>query len=191
MKRDIRLPKRLGDTQIIYTMQTSKKILLTVAGVLLALFVSSLMLLRTDIKRINEQAKLDNPLVQVPVTAFEALQFSGRWEVQVRQGRAYKVELSFDEQNRYLPLLNHSNDTLFFSIRGDSSMIAQARVVTPFIKSIEALGGATVTLKNFNLDSMTVVLNSSRLVAKENKLAYTSYQTSGNSLIEFIDDPMK
>ncbi|MEO9806041.1 MAG: hypothetical protein ABJF04_22470 [Reichenbachiella sp.] len=172
-------------------MQTSKKVLLTVAGILLALFVSSLMILRRDIQTINEQTKLANQLTSVPVEEFKFLHFSGLWEVQVKQGRVYKVELTFDQEGSYLPQLENINDTLYFSIDGDSLVSVRARVITPFIGGVLGEDGAHIHLRNFKLDSMSIALNNSHLIGEENEFIYTSYKTTGNSGIELIDDPMK
>lgn len=172
-------------------MQTSKKILLTVAGVLLALFVSSLMMLRRDLQTIHEQAQMTNPLTIVPVEQFKSLHFSGLWDVQARQGRVYKVELAFDKNSDYLPQIENINDTLYFSIDGDSSVRVRAKVIAPFVSSIQGVKGAKIHLKNFELDSMSVRLDDSHLIGEENKLIHTSYVTTGNSRIDFIDDPYK
>lgn len=172
-------------------MQTSHKILITTAGVLLALFVSSLMVLRGDVQTIIESKALTNPLTNVPVEQFKAIHFSGNWKVQIKQGRSYKVELAFDKEGNYLPQLENRNDTLYFSIQGDSLAQVEARVFTPYLNGIKAINGANIRLRNFDVDTMNFVLDHSHLIGEENKLIYTSYVTTGNSKIEFIDDPFK
>lgn len=171
-------------------MQSSKKILITTAGVLLALFISSLMVLRSDVQAINASLADDVQMTAVPADAFDVLHFAGHWIVQVRQGRTYQVEVAFDPQNRYLPQLENRNDTLHFFIKGDSSLAVKAKVITPVLRGVKA-ENAYVTLKNFQLDSMTIKLDASHLTGEENKFIYTSYETIGNSKIEFLDDPFK
>lgn len=171
-------------------MQTSKKILITTAGILLALFVSSLMVLRSDVQAIYAKQTADVQLTAVPIEAFKVLHFSGNWDVQIRQGRAYKVEVAFDSQSRYLPQLENRNGTLHFLIKGDSSIAVKAKVITPVLRGVKA-ENAYITLKNFQLDSMTIKLDASHLTGEENKFIYTSYETTGNSKIEFLDDPYK
>ncbi|SMD31757.1 hypothetical protein SAMN04488029_0094 [Reichenbachiella faecimaris] len=171
-------------------MQTSKKVLITTVGILLALFISSLMVMRSDVQAIYASQTADVQMTAVPVEAFGVLHFAGHWNVQVRQGRTYQVEVAFDSQNRYLPQLENRNDTLHFLIKGDSSIAVKAKVITPVLRGVKA-ENAYVTLKNFQLDSMTIKLDASHLTGKENKFIYTSYETIGNSKIEFLDDPYK
>ncbi|MEP5364763.1 MAG: hypothetical protein ABJQ37_13010 [Reichenbachiella sp.] len=171
-------------------MQSSKKILITTAGILLALFISSLMVMRSDVQAIYASRAADVQMTAVPVEAFSVLHFAGNWKVQVRQGRTYQVEVAFDPQNRYLPQLENKNDTLHFLIKGDSSIAVKAKVITPVLRGVKA-ENAYVTLKNFQLDSMTIKLDASHLTGEENKFIYTSYETIGNSKIEFLDDPFK
>lgn len=171
-------------------MQTSKKILITTGGILLALFVGTLMVLRSDVRAIYAKQAADVQLTAVPVEAFKVLHFSGKWNVQVRQGRTYQVEVAFDRQNRYLPQLENRNDTLHFLIKGDSSLVVKAKVITPILSGVKA-ENAHVTLKNFEVDSMSIKLDASHLIGEENKFIYTSYETTGDSKIEFLDDPYK
>ncbi|MEP2025627.1 MAG: hypothetical protein ABJH98_08120 [Reichenbachiella sp.] len=171
-------------------MQTSKKILITTTGILLALFVGTLMVLRNDVQAIYAKHTAEVQLTAVPVEAFSVLHFSGNWDVQVRQGRSYLVKVAFDPQNSYLPQLDNSKDTLHFFIKGDSSIAVKAKVVTPVLSGVKA-ENAHITLKNFQVDSMTIKLEASHLKGEENKFIYTSYETTGNSKIEFLDDPYK
>ncbi|WP_422358810.1 hypothetical protein [Reichenbachiella sp.] len=171
-------------------MQTSKKILITTAGILLALFVSSLMVLRGDVQAINAKQAAETQLTAVPVEAFKIIHFSGNWNVQVRQGRTYQVEVAFDPQNRYLPQLENRNDTLHFFIKGDSALEVTAKVITPVLNGVKA-ENAYVTLKKFQVDSMSIKLDASHLIGEENKFIYTSYETTGDSRLEFLDDPFK
>lgn len=171
-------------------MQTSKKILITTTGILLAILVSSLMLLRSEVQTIFEAQAAVNPLTNVPVEPFKVVHLSGNWKVQIRQGRTYKVEVAFDSENKYLPQVENRNDTLHLLIKGDSSLAVRATVVTPFLSGIKA-ENADITLKNFELDSVAIKLHASHLKGEENKFLYTSYETTGNSEIEFLDDPYK
>ena len=82
------------------------------------------------------------------------------------------------------------NDTLHFLIKGDSALAVKAKVVTPVLSGVKA-ENAYVTLKNFQVDSMSIKLHASHLKGEENKFIYTDYETTGNSKIEFLDDPYK
>ena len=82
--------------------------MITTAGILLALFVSSLIgATGRCCKAIYAKQAADVQLTAVPVEAFKVIHFSGNWNVQVRQGRTYQVEVAFDPQNRYLPQLEN------------------------------------------------------------------------------------
>ena len=172
-------------------MQASKKILITTVGILLAILVSSLLVLRKDLNGIIEAQAKANPLISVPVESFQVIQLNGNWKVQIRQGRTHQVEMAFDPNSSYIPQLESRGDTLFFSITGDSTSTVEAKIVSPYIHAIQAYNGANIRLKKFELDSLTILLNDSHLIGEENKLLYTSYVTSGDSKLEFMDDPFK
>lgn len=172
-------------------MQTSKKILLTVAGILLALFVSSLMILRNDTLEVFKERALKNELTAVPVREFTSLVVTGSWDIHVRQGRMQKVEVAFDKAGNYLPQLKQSGDTLYLSIKGDSTARVSARVVTPALESLSANQRAKVTLTKFKTDSITVKLKDSHFMDLENEFIHVSYQTEGETRIDFEDDPFK
>ncbi|MEO9966509.1 MAG: hypothetical protein ABJF11_12005 [Reichenbachiella sp.] len=172
----------------------SKKILLTAAGVLLALFVSSLMVLRKDLKSIHTEKEEQNRLTELSIESFKYLDVKGSWNVRVRQGRSYRLEVAFDDQNRYLPIVEQRNDTLYLSIRGldgENTPEVHAKIVTPFIRGARATGGAELWLRKFKSDTISIALDSSLLVSDENEFINSYYQTTGNSRIEQVDDPFK
>lgn len=172
-------------------MQASKKILITVTGILLALFVSSLMVLRSDVHSVFDSNSSGILMSSIPIEPFKTIHISGNWKVQIKQGRAYKAEVAVDRTSQYLPQFENRNDTLFLTIQGDSLALVSANIVAPYMNSLVAENGVSVKLKSFELDSMTMVLDDSHLIGDENKLTYTSYVTTGNSKLEFLDDPMK
>lgn len=172
-------------------MQTSKKILLTLTGILLALFVSSLMILRNDTQEVFEERAMSNPLTAVPVREFKTLVVSGLWDITVRQGRVQRVEVAFDKEENYLPQLRQSGDTLYLSIKGDSTAVVNAKIVTPVLEGVEANDGASVTLTKFKKDSISIKLRDSYFSDKENEFVHVFYQTEGQTRIDFVDDPFQ
>jgi hypothetical protein len=172
-------------------MKTSKKIILTIAGLFIALLLISLAILRKDLQEMLLEADLKNKYKTVAVGDFEALDFSANWKVKIIQGKECKLELSMKEDSTLKPGLENSNGTLYFkpdttSGKGNSGSMV-ARVTLPSLKTIKATSGTKILLENFKSDSLTIVLHGGTFTGKNNKFKHLSFKASGEAQLEFTD----
>lgn len=170
-------------------MKTSKRILLTVAGIFIALLITSMLVLRKDAQWVLAQAGYDL-YEAAPVGEFTRLDFSDHWSVSIRQGREYKVELL--DRELTLPKVKNIDGTLYFESDSSDSGDFRARIVMPFLKGIKAVGGSTVHLKRFESDSLDVILKDSvTFIGEEITVEFIDYQTTGNVRLQWKDNPME
>ena len=180
----------------IYPMKTSKKILISVAGILIALVVVGLLMLRNDLLRLLSQEALENNYQEVPVDPFEALDFSARWTVRIKQGREHKVEVAVAEGGGLKPNLENVDGRLYFHAeRADQPETTErlrARVTLPSLREIKAAHDTEIRLENFKADSLRIILEDGGLfTGVENEIEHVSFQTSGEARIQWTDDPWK
>ncbi len=171
-------------------MKTSKKILISTAGILIAIFITGLMFFRSEVNSIMASADLKMPFSATEVGEFYNLDFSSNWTVNIRQGRRHEVEVARD--GTFEPKVENIQGTLYFKIDSTSSDgegNLYARITTPDIKKIKATGTTRIELKNFQSDSLTVILEDRGIfISDKNTIKHVFYQTSGEASIEFTDD---
>ncbi len=165
-------------------MKTSKKILITVAGILIVMLVTTLFVLHRDIKTLMEsQALIEYKLV--PVDNFVALDFSANWIVLIKQGKECKVELAIEEGSNLQPKLENNNGTLFLNVEAspenENTGSIFARVTAPVLHVIKAEGNTEILMKNFWSDSINVILeDSSKFSGKNNDFTNINFKASEN-----------
>ena len=174
-------------------MKTSKKILVTVAGILIVLLAAGLLMLRNDLLRLLSQEKPENNYQEVPVAPFEALDFSAYWTVRIKQGRKHKVKVAV-EGGGLKPRLENVEGTLYFHAgRADEQAMTKkmrARVILPSLREIKAARDTEIQLENFKSDSLHVILkDSGSFTGVENEIVHLSLQTFGEARIRWTDDP--
>lgn len=170
-------------------MKTSKKILLTVAGILIALLITSMLVLRQDAQWAMVQAGLDK-FTSVPVGEFDELDFSANWQVSIRQGRVHKVELLDSISSSQIR--NVDGKLHFFSQADPEGKPGRVRITMPFLRQVSAVGGSEIHLKRFHSDSLRVILQDSvTFIGEELVFEHVDYETSGKVKLRFKDDPME
>lgn len=174
-------------------MRSSKKILVTVAGVVIALFVVGLMVLRQDATTLLRKAELANKYREFPVDKFEKLSFTGNWEVKVKQGRTHKVEIEIEDGSDFSPRLTQTNNALYFTIEGDTAeakpLTTRARITAPWLLDIKADGKSQIAIEDFDSDTLYVELeNGATFAGKNNYFTHLSFKTVGNSFVQLIDN---
>ena len=136
------------------------------------------------------KSDLKMPFSVADVGEFYNLDFSSNWIVNIRQGRQHEVEVAKD--GTFVPEVENIQGTLYFKIdsttySGEGNLYA--RITTPDIKKIKATGTTQIELKNFQSDSLMVILEDQGIFKSDkNTIKHVFYQTSGEASIEFIDD---
>lgn len=174
-------------------MQTSKKVLVTVAGIVIALFVVGLMVLRNDVTTLLKQAELTNKFREFPVEKFEKLSFTGNWEVRIKQGRNHKVEIEIEDKPVISPRLDQMENALHFTVEGDTAearlLTVRAKVTAPWLLDIRADGKTRITIEDFDSDTLQVALeNGASFAGKNNYFSHLSFKTIGDSFVQLIDN---
>ncbi len=170
-------------------MKTSRKILIAFAAFMLVLFFIAIMMLRSSVKSLAEKNDRKYQYKTVPVNDFEKLDFTSRWIVRVRQGKTCKVESTAAENVTLKPTMENINGTLFFkmdtSVAKENTDSIYVRITMPSIKAIKATGGATVTLENFQTDSLHIILeNGCVFKGMNNTIKHTFFKTSGENRLD-------
>lgn len=165
-------------------MKTSKKLLLIIAGILIGILISTLILLRKDIKTLLAREILMEYKI-VPSDKFVALDFSDNWIVTIKQGSNCKVELAVNENNNLHPVLENNDGTLYFTTdttqEGNNSESIHAKITAPLLHVIKASDGTEILMKNFWSDSITIILSdSSKFSGKNNDFTNIIFKASDN-----------
>lgn len=167
-------------------MKTSTKLLLTAAGIIVAFFITSMFVIREDLKAAIRDSKHYREYTAVDVNLFESITIQGDVFLRVRQDRDQKVEISGEQVD--LSAIRVEDGTLML----ESVEETYAIVTMPSIETLTILKGAHLKMENFDMDSLQIILrDSSTFTGAENVLEYTSFEVSGNSKIELVDDPMQ
>ncbi len=176
-------------------MKTSIKFLLSITGILVALLIISLAVLRQDIKAIIA-SELESKYETVEPGHFHSLSFSPGWKVTIRQGRKHRVLIANEKRDFLKPSMINNGDTLFFSI--DAAPLHQlsqklhVRITAPKLNTIKAAEGTEIDIKTFSSDSLQVLLaDQSSFTGNENLFEFIHFITSGKTSIQWTDDPLK
>lgn len=175
------------------SMKTSVKILLTTAGVLIAIMVTGITLLKNDARTIALKSRLINEYGLVSVEPFDHIILGEGWDVKVSQGRAYQVEIDLELIERSEALVKSDDGILHFmdALRDSSDTeLKLARVTVPKLRSIEATKKTKILLRDYITDTLSVNMNGGGdFSSKENQIEYLSFKSSGESSFEWLDDP--
>lgn len=172
-------------------MKTSKKIVLTLLGVFIALLVTGLMLLKNDMRAVVDKMNAEFKYEEVAVKEFERLEFSSDWEVKIRPGNEYKVELSMPEHSGISPNLKNRDGTLFFDVDSPNEISTEtlrAKVFTPKLTSIKAGQNTLIQMNDMDTDTLDITIDNGVFKGKGNKLDIVTFTTSGNTVIQIEDN---
>lgn len=168
-------------------MKTSKKILFVVAGLVLVYMVVALVILRNDVNR-----QLKNKYAnykELAIENFEKLDFSANWDVNIKQGNEYRVELDTEENDTFKSKLQNIDGTLYFTVVNSNEKkhkrSIQANITMPSLKAIKAAQGTIIHLENFQSDSLSVIMESGGVFTGDNNhFKYISFKASGDTLFK-------
>ena len=166
-------------------MKTSRKILVILAGIFVAFVVMYMALVRVHLLAYLENKNKNFKVVEVQ--NFDRLYFSPRWNVVIKNGREYKVEI--DETGAVQkPSLEYIDGTLHCkAVQGETGTI-NAKITVPSLKEIKSAQGTLVRMDNYKADSLTVVLeDGGRFNGNNNQIKYFSMKTTGSALVEIVD----
>ncbi|MEP4534084.1 MAG: DUF2807 domain-containing protein [Cyclobacteriaceae bacterium] len=168
-------------------MQASKKILITVAGVLIAFLITSVFIVKEDLQAVVDNYGAAHRYIAIPTEFFDKLKISANWDVKISQGRDHKLEvINPDSLNAQL---QNVDGTVHFA--GDSTaQLRVARVTVPRLQSIEAKGNAVVELIDFTQDSLNVSISDSVFfISSDNSILKMPVSTSGRARMEVRTNP--
>ncbi len=173
-------------------MKTSKIIIITTACMVLALLITGGLLLRGSIDRYMESVPQLN-FRAFTTESFSEVSFSDNFDVRIRQGREYKVELAGDEMIVPEPEISIHNGVLTVSAgQGTDSTITQtihARITTRSLRVIRAADRSAIDMKNFQGDTLWIDLKDScSFTGVNNRFRYVSVKTSGDAVIRLTDE---
>ena len=147
-------------------MKTSKKILITVAGIIIAFLIAAMFVLKKDVKSLME-SKVLVEYKTAAVEKFVSLDFSSSWIVTIKQGKNCKVEFAVDKNADFKPELKNLNGVQYigFDVDEDQENVINrhVRITAPFLHIIKASGDTKIQMKSFWTDSLTVILEDSSM----------------------------
>lgn len=173
-------------------MKRSRKIVLMIGGIVIVLLSSGLMVMRTDLLFALRKSESESNFKTVVVENFKALDFSADWIVNIRQGSEYKVELAFDKETLRTPKMENVNGTLYFTVdslqSNDKSKSIYAKITAPALHHIKGVKGTTIHLRDFESDSISLVLeNGCVFTGNNNHFKNISFKTSGDVSVQLTE----
>jgi hypothetical protein len=170
-------------------MKTSVKILSGIAIGVLVILIVQLARVRTDLQYYMQRSESTRYKTTV-LDTFHAIHLSSNWNVRIRQGKEFKVQLDLSD-TLYQPSFNLVGETLHFDI--DSGAIAgrsfvHAKIITPKLSSIESDSGSVVDIEGFSSDSLIVLLSDGCVfTGRRNELQKISFKSSGDARIDLTE----
>lgn len=169
-------------------MKTSKKILLVVAGLIVVLFFTAVMLLRNGVQQLRQNDRIANRYRELSVNEFERLDFSSRWIVKIRQGKECHIESTADQDSPLKPTIENRNGTLFFrvdtAVAKTNTDSIYVRITMPTLRSVKASQGADINITDFMSDSLLVTLEDGCTFTGMNyNIKYVTFKTSGENTL--------
>lgn len=145
------------------------------------MLVASLAVLRGDLEAVLDR-EAEVKYEAVPVEAFQSLNFSANWNVKIKQGREYKVELAVDDYAGRQPGFQNDGGTLYFKMDSLSKSAIRAKVTVPYLQAIMAGQGTIIIVEDFKSDTISLHLEEgSDFTGKDNKFNYISLKTVGKA----------
>ncbi len=176
-------------------MKTSKKLLIVVAGLVIALLVTSLIAWRIDLEKMMAKYNAENQYELLEITDFKNLDFSGNWLVRIQKGREFKIEVEVQKTGVPKPDIENIQGTLYFKFDDQAGLSdsdqKKVRIMMPELKTLKAADRTTIELNGFQTDSLKVILeNESSFTGINNQIRATTFNTSGNTKLHLIDTEM-
>lgn len=174
-------------------MNTSRKILIGVAGFIIVLLISVMILVRNGVESMQLKANQKYKFEAMPVKTFNNLDFSSHWIVKISQGKECNVEYAAEEYAALKPKIENIDGTLFFKVEPgmDKPLTGSihVRITMPSLQTIKAVGGTEISVEYFQADSVSVMLeNGAVFTGKNNSFKQVSYKTKGDSQLQFTDN---
>lgn len=174
-------------------MKTSYKILLITAGIMTALLITGLMILRQDFGSLSNTSIKYKEIILEP---FNQVKTSQHWDITVTQGRTYSLRVLYDDPNDIVKYELTNNDSIL-NIGIDTANTnytyadkASIQITAPRIKYFDIGDSSTLRLKAINIDSLSVHLgHASLLISEESAFEHFLFESLGSSSIEYIADP--
>ncbi len=174
-------------------MKSSKKILLITGCIVLVGVITSLIVMRNFALQFLRKTEAESKYKAVAVANFERLDFSANWNVRIRQGNEYRVELAVEENSLLNPKLESIGGTLYFKVDSIESTkntgSLYAKVTAPSLQGIKAMRGTKIRLENFQSDSIRLILgDGNAFTGYNNHFSYIFFKTSGDVSLQLTDD---
>jgi hypothetical protein len=169
-------------------MKTSKKLLIVLASLVIALLIAFLVVLRNDLHTMIDKGAIIK-YKAIPVNHFERIEFDGKWDVRIIAGRSCKLELPTDSGNMGNTLIENKNGILHLMLKtNENTKIStmHARITAPLFKKIKAKNGTKIFMQDYTTDSIWFELEDSCFfTGKNNQFKYASFNTEGKSSLQF------
>jgi hypothetical protein len=171
-------------------MKLSKKVLLVTVGLIIAGGIVGLMFMRNHTLQWLRKTEAESGFKTMAVGAFESLDFSDHWSVDIRQGNEYKVQVAVNDQPVLRPQLENIGGTLYFKTdtAAVGSAIIRAKVEVPSLQAIRAVRSTKIHLRDFQSDSIFLNLeNGCVFTGSNNRFGYMKFKTAGDVSLQLTD----
>jgi hypothetical protein len=169
-------------------MKTSKKILIAIAGFVIALLIIFLVVLRNDLQTLVKTGSIIK-YKAIPVTNFERLDFDGNWDVNIIAGRICKLELPADSGIAENTKIENKDGILYLTSKTNENAklsTMHVRITAPLFKKIKAKNGTRIYMQDYTTDSIWFELEDSCFfTGKNNQFKYASFNADGKSRLQF------
>lgn len=168
-------------------MNTSRKLLITVAISLMVFVVASLVVLRSYLRDYVATSDMVTRYSKVESSSFSSLKVGSGYALRIFQSREVSLELDDASLSKYIRV---ENDQLIFeSIEREEPV--RVRIKMPDIRRIEAIGNSSIWLANYTQDTLDIEIRDSvEFTSADNKIVNLAIQTNGKARVVVKDNPM-
>lgn len=165
-------------------MKTNKILLLAFGGVMVALVITGLLLLRNDVAALSEGSE-EYQYSEAEVMPAERIHIKGMWNIRFQQGRKFKLEVAGETQADDTQWA--TNDGVL-ELRHGIKDTCRARLTLPVLKEVIAEESTRLTLNRFEGDTVNVTLGEGvTLIDNNNRFMCMQLDTKGNTTVKMLN----
>jgi hypothetical protein len=168
-------------------MKTSKIILTTIAGLFVVLLIVSMLVMRSDMRKIIESSSTVK-YQQIEIEKFEKLDFSGKWIVKIKAGRIYNLEIGSEGETLPKHKIDNKKGILYLTVDSTNTQTLHARITVPTLKELKANNGTKISMENYQADSIWFILGDScAFTSKNNTFGDVFFRTTGEATVQITE----
>lgn len=165
-------------------MKINKILLFALGGVVVALIITGLLLLRNDVATLAEKDQ-EYQFTEVGVASAERFYINGMWDIRLHQGRKFKLEVISETQSDDTRWSTNEEVLEFHHGVKDTCRV---RLTVPILKEVIAENNAILKFNRFEGDTLRITLGEGvAMIDNNSRFKCVELNTKGNTSIKTLN----